>query len=79
MLYYHKINGKKRHLKNWKIEGKPCWNYRNPHLQNNCTSTQAVASPLLFKSRNIILAAVKHDWKFILWLYGDSKNTALAC
>ena len=31
MLYYHKKTEKKLHLKNWKIEGKPCWNYRNPH------------------------------------------------
>ena len=33
------------------------------------------------ESRSIIhvLATGQHYWEFIMWLYGDSKNMALAC
>ena len=46
---------------------------------NKFTSTQAMASELLFESRSIIPGTVQHYWKYIPWLYSDSKNMALAC
>ena len=41
---------------------------------------QAMASVLVFESRSIIiiLAAVQHYQEYILWLYSDSENMALA-
>ena len=41
----------------------------------NSTSTQAMVSAFLFESRSIILDTVQHFWKYVLWLYSDSKKT----
>ena len=37
-----------------------------------------MVSALLFDPISIILATVQHYWKYILWFYSNSKNTALA-
>ena len=43
------------------------------------TSTQAMVSALLLESRGIILAAAQHYWKYIMRIYYDSTNMAVAC
>ena len=50
----------------------------NADITEKFTSTQAMASGLLFESRNITLATIQHYWKYILWLYSNSKNVTLA-